>query len=102
MAKVEFNYKGNIITIQCKENQLMVDIYNTFMTKSNINKKDIYFVYDGNCISQFAKNLTFDKLANSFDKLRRRISILVYDKDSENEIITKIKSRHIICKKIFK
>ena len=97
MAKVEFNYKGNIITIQCKENQLMVDIYNTFMTKSNINEKDIYFVYDGNCISQFDKNLTFDKLANSFDKLRRRISILVYDKDSENEIITKIKSRHIIC-----
>ena len=97
MARVEFNYNGNIITIQCQENQKMVDICNIFMTKLCIIKKNIFFVYDGNCIPQFDKNLTFVKLANSFDKLRKKISILVYDKDSENDIISKIKSKHIIC-----
>ena len=47
MSKVEFNYRGNISVIQCQENQKMVEICNIFITKSNINKKDLFFVYDG-------------------------------------------------------
>ena len=97
MAKVEFNYRGNISAIQCQENQKMVEISNIFITKSNINKKDLFFVYDGNCTSQFDKNLTFIQLANSFDKLRKKISILVYDKDNANEITSKVKSKQVIC-----
>ena len=97
MAKVEFNYRGNISAIQCQENQKMVEISNIFITKSDINKKDLFFVYDGNCTSQFDKNLTFIQLANSFDKLRKKITILVYDKDNANEIASKVKPKQVIC-----
>ena len=99
MAQVEFNYNGNINIIQCQEDQKMIDICNNFKSKSDINNKEIFFVYDGTVTSQFDKNLTFIQLANSFDKLRKKMNILVYDKDNVEDIKSKIQSKNVICPK---
>ena len=99
MAQVEFIYNGKICIIQCQENQKMTDICNIFMSKSNVKENEIYFFYDGHGGSHFNQNSTFIQMANSFDKIRKKISILVYDKDDMKDIKTKVKSKNIICPK---
>ena len=69
------------------------------MTKSNVNENDIYFFYDGKGGSQFNKNSTFIQMANSFDKTRKKMTVLVYDKEDMSDIKTKAKSKNIICPK---
>ena len=97
MAQVEFLYNGIICLIQCQEAQKMEDICNIFISKSNINENNIYFFYDGKGGSQFNKKATFIQMANSFDKARKKMSILVYDKDAMDNINSKMKSKNIIC-----
>ena len=41
MAQIEFHNKGNIITIHCKEDQEMEEIFNIFISKSNIKENEI-------------------------------------------------------------
>ena len=97
MAQVEFLYNGIICLIQCQEAQKMEDICNIFISKSNINENNIYFFYDGKGGSQFNKKATFIQMANSFDKARKKMSILVYDKDAMDNINSKMISKNIIC-----
>jgi len=48
MAKVEFNYKANIITILCLEEETMEEICKKFINKANLDINKIYFLYSGN------------------------------------------------------
>lgn len=82
MTQVEFLYNGNICLIQSQEDQKMIDICKIFISKSNLNENNIYFFYDGKGGSEFNTNLTFIQMANSFDKRRKKMSVLVYDKDA--------------------
>jgi hypothetical protein len=91
MTKVEFNYKGNITIIQCKEEEKMEEIFNKFASKIELDIKTIYFLYSGNKINS---QLTFAEIINDIDKERKIISILVDDLNSD--IITK--SIFPICK----
>ena len=77
MAQVEFQYNGTNTVIQCQENQKMSEICNNFITKSHINEKEINYFYDGKGGAEFNKNLTFNQMANSMDKIREKINILV-------------------------
>ena len=98
MASVEFQYNGGITIIQCQENQKVEEICKSFITKSNIKENEIYYSYDGKAGVQFNKQLTFIQMANSFDKTRKKMSILVFDIDNDNiNDNTKIKSKKIIC-----
>ena len=72
MAHVEFQYDGISTIIECNEEQKMHEICNNFITKSNINENNINYIYDGKCDKQFDKNLTFDEMANSDDKIRKK------------------------------
>ena len=99
MAQVEFIYNGKICLVQCQENKKMAEICNTFISKSNLSENDIYFFYDGHDGSQFDKNLTFIQMANSFDKSRKKMSIIVYDKDNLDNNNAKVRSKNIICLK---
>ena len=99
MAQVEFQYNGNMTIIQCQEDQRMEDICNAFINKVNIKENKIYYFYDGKGGSQFNKNLTFNEMANSFDKTRKIMSVLVIDNENINENKIKIKSKNIICPK---
>ena len=101
MTYVEFQYNGNITIIQCQEEQKMSEICNNFINKSKINDKEIYYFYDGQGGTQFNKNLSFNQIANSFDKNRKKMSVLVYDNDNINKNNSKIKSKNIICPKCY-
>ena len=41
MAQVEFLYKGTTTTIECQVDQKIADIFNTFISKANINENEI-------------------------------------------------------------
>ena len=99
MALVEFQYNGIMTVIQCQENQKMKEICNNFITKSKIKENEIYYFYDGKAGAQFNKELTFIQMANSLDKTRKKMSILVYDIGNTDENKSKIKSKNVICPK---
>ena len=79
MAQVEFQYNSINTIIQCKEDQTMYEICNIYISKSNINENNINYVYNGKGSKQFDKNLTFNQVANSYDKTRKKMNILVID-----------------------
>ena len=97
MAEVEFNYNGKKTTIQCNLNEKIKDIIKKYIGKIEKNVDDIYFLYGGDNINE---ELTFEKQANSQDKKRKLMSILVNDVEDESiKINTLKKSRNIICPK---
>ena len=98
MAQVEFQYNGTNTVIQCQEYQKMSEICNNFITKSHINENEINYFYDGKGGAEFNKNLTFNQMANSMDKKRKKMNILVISQDDtiiDNNNI--IRSKNIIC-----
>ena len=76
MAKVEFIYEGIKIDILCNENDIFENIINKYCLKIKKNKKDLCFLYDGKIIN---KNLTYNNLANTIDRNRKIMSIIVSD-----------------------
>ena len=99
MAEVEFQYEGIKTVIQCTEDQKMSDICNLFISKSGKKENEIYYSYDGKSGSQFDQNLIFKEMANSLDKARKKMNVLVanINKDKNNNSI--IKSKYVICPK---
>jgi hypothetical protein len=96
MAQVEFHYKGKITTIECQEDQKINDIFNKFISQSNINENSIIYYYDNQIVSQNDKNLTFNHMVNLLDKPNKKMKIFVkndskYDDnskfDKDNNII---------------
>ena len=96
MNQVEFNYNGQITTIQCNQDEKMKDICERFATKVGIDINTIYFLYSS---EQLNKEKTFDQCINKEDKERNKMNILVYDFQNNNENLIKlfIKSKDIIC-----
>ena len=99
MAQVEFQYNCVSSIIQCKEDQKMYEICNNFINKSHLNENNLHFIYNGKGGKQFDKNLTFNQMANSYDKTRKKMNILVISNNIENDNNTLIKSKNIICPK---
>ena len=101
MAQVEFQYDGISTIIQCKEEQKMSEICNNFITKSNLNENNINFIYDGKGFKQFDKDITFNLIANTFDKARKKMNILVMcnEKTYIDNYNTMVKAKNIICPK---
>ena len=97
MAQVEFQYEGTKTIIQCQENQKMSEICNNFIFKSNLNENDINYFYDGKGGSQFDKDLTFYQMANSLDKERKKMNILIINNENVNTNDYMIRSKNIIC-----
>jgi len=82
MSKVEFNYNGVNIDIQCEQSSRFETIIQKFCYKANKNKDELCFLYNGNIIKG---NPTFFELANSLDKKRKIMSILVTDAYAKND-----------------
>ena len=96
---VDFIYEGVTTSIQCNPNDKLKDICLNFTNKIHIDKNKVYFIYSGNLINQ---ELTFLQSANSEDKSRNKMSILVNKTEELNtvkEVI--IQSKEIICPKCF-
>ena len=98
MVEVIFNYKGIETVILSNINDKMKDIINNkYISKSENINKNIYFLYNGDNIN---KELTFDQQANEIDIKRKKMNILVYDEEKEENnknIGNIIKSKEIIC-----
>ena len=101
MCQVEFRLNGDATIIQCNEDDKMSIICNKYASKIQVDKKDIYFTYNGVTGEDFNQDLTFIEMANSFDKEKKQMIILVnkYDDDLENTEMqdTNVKSKFIIC-----
>ena len=94
MSTIEFNFEGNLITIQCTPEEKMGEIIKRLITKlGNKKKEELYFLYGGGMLDE---NLTFNEQANENDKKRNIMSIIVNKKiDDEDESLKK--SEYIIC-----
>ena len=97
MAQVEFQYNGINTVIQCNEEQKMSEICNSLISKSNINEKEINYFYNGIGGTQFNKDLTFNQMANALDKQRKKMNILVFSIDNNDEEKKLIRAKNIIC-----
>ena len=82
MAKAIFSYNGTETVIQCLKEDKMNNICIKYSSKINININSLLFIYGGN---QIKLELSFNEQANSFDKERNEMNILVYKKE-ENEL----------------
>ena len=83
MSKVLFIFDGIEVTIQCSKDEKMKDICQKYVNKINKNINSLIFLYGGN---QLNFNLNFNQQANSLDKERNIMKILVY-KNEDNEYI---------------
>ena len=83
MANVEFNYQGQIILIQCNENDKLKKITQNFCIKVQKSKEQLCFLYSGQII--FNYDLTFNELASQIDKSRKMMSVLAIHNYFNNE-----------------
>lgn len=97
-CQVKFNYGSKTLEIQCKEDTKMVDICKNFIFKSGMSENDIKcYSYNSNTYTSFNQDITFNQLANPFDKERKQMSIVVIDKKPIFQDKTIIKSKNVIC-----
>jgi len=97
MFNVEFIYKNNINIIQCNVNEKMKDIFNKFLSKNNIDKNSVFFLYSGNIINEEMKLSEIEQINENVKKIK---ILVVSNNDNDNEINNDkviIKSKYIIC-----
>ena len=82
-AKVIFNLEGIDVAMQCSTEDRMKDIWNKFATKVQKNVNSLVFLYGG---SQLNFNLKVGEQANSLDKERKEMKILVLT-DVANDLL---------------
>ena len=98
MATIDFNYNGSMTEIQCNEKQTIKDSINKFCLKTSLKNDSLFFLYGADKISEKLKDLTFEEFAKDTDKERKKINILVFEKEKEDKKGV-IKSKEIICPK---
>ena len=100
MATINFTYNGISTTIQCNKDEKMRDIFDKYVSKTNLDINKIQFLYGGNIINN-SSELSFIEQANSNDKERNIMNILVHKTDNaiKNENKSLIESKYIICPK---
>ena len=96
MAEINFSFEGRNTNIKCDINDKIKDIINKFLIKVNKerNNNNLYYIYNGNPIN---KELTFIEQANSLDKYRKTMNVIVNSNFEENNNKNEIISKEIIC-----
>ena len=95
MAEVEFIYNGTKTIIQCNLSEKIKDISKRFKDKINLTNKNINFTYNGNLVLN--EELKFEEIVNNEDKIRKKMSFIVFDNLIETKDKDIIKSKEIIC-----
>ena len=86
MPRVIFEYNGAKTTIQCLKEDTMKNICLKYSSKINTNINSLYFLYGGN---QINPNLSFEEQANSIDRGKHEMNVLVYQLEKEGLICPK-------------
>ena len=95
MIQIEFNYKGQLINVQCNEKEKIKNIYSRFCSKAQLDINKIYFIYSGSVLNE---ELTIESVINQFDNSRKKMNIIVDLKYGQiNNKNNLIKSEQIIC-----
>ena len=94
MSLVEFIYNKKKTEILCNGNEKLEEIIKRFCLKLELNIENMNFLYEGKNVDM---NSTFINTANSEDKNKKKISIIVYDKASIKVEQYLQKSKYIIC-----
>lgn len=81
MATVVFTLEGKPLTIQCLKTEKMKDICNRFSLKIDKSINSLLFLYGG---AQVNYEFTFNEQANSIDKKKNQMMILVYEQKEED------------------
>ena len=97
MSKVDFNFNGESTIIQCNENDSMDSICSKFSDKIQIDKNKLIFSYNGKGGNEFNKSLSFSEMANLEDKIKNKMSVLVFTNEGNNKSNNIIKSKVVIC-----
>ena len=90
MAKAIFAFNGINTTIQCLLGDKMKDVCLKYSSKIDIDINSLYFLYGGNKLNL---NFTFEQVANSIDKNKKEMVILVYQLEKEGFICPKCGER---------
>ena len=95
MIQIEFNYKGQLINVQCNEKEKIKNIYSRFCSKAQLDINKIYFIYSGSVLNE---ELTIESVINQFDNSRKKMNIIVDLKYGQiNNKNNLIKAEQIIC-----
>ena len=89
-AKVIFNLEGIDVAMQCSTENRMKDICQKFSTKVQKNVNSLIFLYGG---SQLDFNLKVREQANSLDKERKEMKILVFTDEANGFLCPKCGER---------
>ena len=73
MSEIIFIYKGYEVPIQCSQGEKMKNVMEKLYQKLNVNKDNIYALYDGNILDQ---ELNENQISKNLDNKK---IILVYD-----------------------
>ena len=102
MAEAEFEYNGTKTIIQCNIEDKLSIIADKFLFKCKKNRDNVYFLYNGQILNE---NVNFNEISNNEDINRKKMNIIVYDRDDKDEKLENnkksslIKSKYIICPK---
>ena len=83
-SQIELSYDGVNTTIQCRANEKLKDIFKNFKFKVNDENKILIYMYNGINIQN--EELTFNEIANSEDKKRNKMNILVIESEGQAPI----------------
>ena len=92
--KVNFQYQGNKIIIQCRGDEKMKDIVGRFKTKIGLNSNDLIFLCHGTNLNFES---TFNEEIKDEDKKNNEINVVVEKNDNSLDNNETIKSKNIIC-----
>ena len=99
MAEAEFEYNGTKTIIQCNIEDKLSIIADKFLFKCKKNRDNVYFLYNGQILNE---NVNFNEISNNEDINRKKMNIIVYDRDDKDEKLENnkksslIKSKYII------
>ena len=87
MIEIIFTYNDTKINLNYKRNEPMINVFNIFILKTNLEINNISFLYGGNVIKN---KLTFDEIAKPNDKKIGKLRILVYEINNSINLIYKV------------
>ena len=95
-AEVIYQYDQQTIIIQCNEYEKMKKISEKFANKIDSYLNNLLFLYDGR---QIDLDLTFREQSNKEDKIRKKMNIIVYLKNTVivRPNIANVQSKDVIC-----
>lgn len=77
-----FKFKGRNIRMKCNSQNKIKEILELYLKNEKIDIRTVYFIYDNN---KFNENLKISDLANEKDKIKKEMTIYVYELISDKE-----------------